>query len=58
MGPFKKNVALHLELVVILAMGFYDQRTLEAFALTHGIKAHCGGVQVLFEMPGHHENSN
>lgn len=58
MGPFKKNVVFHLELVVILVMRFYHQGALEAFTLTHGIKAYCGGDQVLLEMPGHHENTN
>lgn len=47
MGPFKKGVVFHLELVVILAMGFYHQGALEPFTLTHGIKACCGGDQVL-----------
>lgn len=48
MGPFKKGVVFHLELVVILAMWFYHQGALEAFTLTHGIKACCGGDQVLW----------
>ena len=48
MGPFKKGVVFHLELVVILAMWFYHQGALEAFALTHGIKACCGGDRMLW----------
>jgi len=48
MGPFKKRVVFHLELVVILATGFYHQRALEPFTLTHGIKVRCGGDQVLW----------
>lgn len=47
MGPFKKGVVFHLGLVVILAKWFHHQGALEAFTLTHGIKACCGGDQVL-----------
>lgn len=57
-GPFKNRVVFHFGLVVILAMGFYHQGALEPFTLTHGIKACCGGDQVLLEMPGHHANTN
>lgn len=38
----------HLELVVILAMWFYHQGALEAFTLTHGVKACCGDDWVLW----------
>lgn len=48
MGPFKRGVVFHLELVVILATWFYHQGALEAFTLTHGIKACCGGDQALW----------
>lgn len=47
MGPFKKGVVFHLELVVILATWFYHRGALEPFTLTHGVKARCGGDQVL-----------